>query len=75
MCQITGGQCPVKDWYPAIGDPTLADAICDRLLHNAYRLELRGDSMRRKDGGIVKAGNLSSEKGEGQAIEEKERIS
>ena len=31
---------------PNIGDPTLADAICDRLLHNAYRIELRGDSMR-----------------------------
>ncbi|HUV44130.1 MAG TPA: ATP-binding protein, partial [Dehalococcoidales bacterium] len=31
---------------PNLGDPTLADAICDRLLHNAYRIELRGDSMR-----------------------------
>jgi DNA replication protein DnaC len=48
---VIASQCPIKDWYPAIGDPTLADAICDRLLHNAYRLELRGDSMRRKDGG------------------------
>jgi len=39
-------QCPIGDWHPNIGDPTLADAICDRLLHNAYRIELRGDSMR-----------------------------
>ena len=43
---IVASQCPVSDWYPNIGDPTLADAICDRLLHNAYRIELRGDSMR-----------------------------
>jgi len=48
---VIASQYPIKDWHPAIGDPTLADAICDRLLHNAYRLELRGDSMRRKDGG------------------------
>jgi len=43
---IIASQCPVKDWHPNIGDPTLADAICDRLLHNAYKLEIRGDSMR-----------------------------
>ena len=39
-------QCPIKDWHPNIGDPTLADAIMDRLLHNAYKIEMRGDSMR-----------------------------
>ena len=43
---IFASQCPIGDWHPNIGDPTLADAICDRLLHNAYRIELRGDSMR-----------------------------
>jgi len=43
---VIASQCPMGDWHPAIGDPTLADAICDRLLHNAYKLELRGDSMR-----------------------------
>jgi DNA replication protein DnaC len=43
---IIASQCPIKDWHPNIGDPTLADAICDRLLHNAYRIEMRGDSMR-----------------------------
>ena len=37
---------PIKDWHPNIGDPTLADAVCDRLLHNAYKIEMRGDSMR-----------------------------
>ena len=33
---IIASQCPIKDWHPNLGDPTLADAICDRLLHNAY---------------------------------------
>ena len=43
---IIASQCPVSDWHPNIGDPTLADAVCDRLLHNAYKIEMRGDSMR-----------------------------
>jgi DNA replication protein DnaC len=45
---IIASQCPIKDWHPNIGDPTLADAIMDRLLHNAYKIEMRGDSMRMK---------------------------
>jgi len=45
---VITSQCPVGDWHPNIGDPTLADAICDRLLHNAYKIELRGESMRLK---------------------------
>ncbi len=44
---VIASQCPISDWHPNIGDPTIADAICDRLLHNAYKVELRGDSMRR----------------------------
>ncbi len=44
---VITSQCPISDWHPNIGDPTLADAICDRLLHNAYKMELKGDSMRR----------------------------
>jgi len=43
---VITSQCPIGDWHPGIGDPTLADAICDRLLHNAYRVELRGGSLR-----------------------------
>lgn len=39
-------QLPVKAWHEAIGDPTLADAICDRLLHTAYVIELHGASLR-----------------------------
>ena len=48
---IISSQCPVKDWHPNIGDLTLADAICDRLLHNAYKIEMRGDSMRTRKPG------------------------
>jgi DNA replication protein DnaC len=43
---VIASQCPISDWHPNIGDPTLADAICDRLLHAAYKIEMRGDSMR-----------------------------
>jgi len=45
---IVTSQLPVDAWHAVIGDPTLADAILDRLVHNAHRLELRGDSMRKK---------------------------
>jgi DNA replication protein DnaC len=43
-------QLPVEKWHEAIGDPTLADAILDRLVHNAYRLELQGESLRKARG-------------------------
>ena len=39
---------PIDQWHDTIGDPTLADAILDRLIHNAYRIELRGESMRKQ---------------------------
>ena len=38
-------QLPVKTWYDLIGEPTFADAILDRIIHNAYRIELEGQSM------------------------------
>src|SRR5467141_5174940 len=41
-------QFPVEHWHEALGNPTLADAILDRLLHNAYKITLRGDSMRKR---------------------------
>ncbi|MFZ9661915.1 MAG: IS21-like element helper ATPase IstB [Chitinophagaceae bacterium] len=41
-------QLPVQTWYEVIGDETLADAILDRVVHDAHRLELRGESLRRK---------------------------
>jgi DNA replication protein DnaC len=40
-------QVPVAKWHEIIGDATLADAICDRLLHNAHRIDLKGESVRR----------------------------
>jgi DNA replication protein DnaC len=57
---IIASQCPIGDWHPNIGDPTLADAICDRVLHNAYKIELRGDSLRTRS----PAGNHKNEKKE-----------
>ncbi len=44
---LVATQVPVQDWHARIPDPTLADSILDRLIHNAYRLELKGDSMRK----------------------------
>lgn len=44
---LIASQVPVKDWHGVIGDPNQADAICDRLLHNAHRIELKGPSMRK----------------------------
>lgn len=45
---IITNQLPVEQWHPWLGDPTLADAILDRIVHNAYRITLKGDSMRRQ---------------------------
>jgi DNA replication protein DnaC len=39
---------PLEHWHEAIGDPTLADAILDRLVHSAYQITLKGDSMRKR---------------------------
>ena len=44
---IVTSQLPIKLWHEVIGDKTLADAILDRLVHNSYRIELRGESMRK----------------------------
>jgi DNA replication protein DnaC len=43
---LVAGQLAIDGWHQAIGEPTLADAICDRLLHHAHRIELTGPSMR-----------------------------
>jgi DNA replication protein DnaC len=45
---ILATQIPVERGHDSIGDPTYADAILDRLVHNAYRIDLRGDAMRRR---------------------------
>ena len=43
-------QLPLTKWHAQIGDPTMADSILDRLVHGAHRLELQGESMRKKKG-------------------------
>lgn len=45
---IITSQLPIKAWHDAMQDPTLADAILDRLVHNAYKVELKGESMQKK---------------------------
>lgn len=46
-------QLPTDQWYASIGDSTLADAILDRLMHNAHRLQLKGESMRKIRGKLT----------------------
>ena len=45
---IIASQLPVASWYDVIGEETIADAILDRLVHTAYRIELKGESLRKK---------------------------
>jgi DNA replication protein DnaC len=47
---VVTSQVPTKSWHELLADPTLADAICDRLVHNAHVLSLRGESIRKKKG-------------------------
>jgi len=49
---IISSQLPIKDWHAFIGDPTIADAVCDRLFHVAHKFELKGGSMRKKQENI-----------------------
>ena len=56
---IVTSQLPVKQWHELIGDPTLADAILDRLVHNAYTINLKGESMRKKRANLTHADHLA----------------
>lgn len=47
---LVASQLPVQDWHASIGDPNLADAICDRVLSNAHRIQLKGPSIRPTQG-------------------------
>ncbi len=47
---ILASQLPIKLWHDNVGDPTIADALLDRLVHNAHKLELDGESLRKKRG-------------------------
>ena len=48
---VLTSQLPVAKWHKQIGDPTIADSILDRLVHNAYRFDLSGESLRKQQGG------------------------
>ena len=52
-------QLPTDQWHASIGDNTLADAILDRLMHNAHRLQLKGESMRKVLGKLTDDEHLS----------------
>ena len=45
---IVTSQVPLDHWHEVIGDPTIADAVLDRLVHNAHRLQLKGESLRKR---------------------------
>jgi DNA replication protein DnaC len=51
-------QLPTEQWYQSIGDNTLADAILDRLMHNAHRINLKGESMRKKMNSLTQVEHL-----------------
>ena len=51
---IITSQLPVSSWYDAVGDPTVADALLDRIVHTAHRIELTGESMRKLKGNNLK---------------------
>ena len=54
---IVTSQLKTDDWHASIGDPILADAILDRLVHNAHKLDLSGESIRKKKRGLTKPDN------------------
>jgi DNA replication protein DnaC len=51
---VVTSQVPVSRWHEALGDPTMADAILDRLVHNAHKIELKGESMRKISASVDK---------------------
>lgn len=50
---VITSQLPVEHWHEMIGDPTIADALLDRLVHNAHRIHLKGESMRKKKASLT----------------------
>jgi len=57
---IVASQLPVDKWHEVIGDSTVGDAVMDRLVNNAYRISLSGESMRRKLSGLTQASQVES---------------
>lgn len=56
---LVTSQLPVEAWHEYIGDPTLADASLDRLVHNAYKINLKGESMRKRNASLTSEDGLS----------------
>lgn len=54
---IITSQLPVKQWYDVIGEKTIADAILDRIIHNAQRIQLKGESLRKTSNKVVEENN------------------
>ncbi|MBU1567641.1 MAG: IS21-like element helper ATPase IstB [Proteobacteria bacterium] len=50
---LVTSQLPIEHWHEQIGDPTLADAILDRLVHSSHKIKLKGDSMRKKNANLT----------------------
>ena len=46
---LVTSQIPIERWYDIVAEPTMADAILDRLVHNAHKITLKGESMRKRD--------------------------
>jgi DNA replication protein DnaC len=55
---VVASQLPVDSWHEVIGDPTLADAVMDRLVHNAYRIPLKGGSMRKRSSPLTQSNQV-----------------
>jgi DNA replication protein DnaC len=51
MKSLVAGGLPIDHWYEIVGNPTLADAILDRIIHNAHRIELHGETLRKPQAG------------------------
>jgi len=57
---LVTSQFPVSHWLELIDDPTLVDAVLDRLVHNAYKIHLTGESMRKWRKSLTQTGHLGS---------------
>ena len=60
LSTLVTSQYPHENWHELIGDPTLADAILDRLVHNAYKINLKGESMRKQRKKLTQTGHENS---------------
>ena len=57
---VVATQVPLENWFELIGDPTVADAILDRLIHNAHKINLKGESMRKIRSPLTKGKNSAN---------------